>query len=114
MKKIAAFLLFFIFFYLAVVGLSAQTNTPAPTPTPDPEEVATPPAIGTKAYCQRTTISSAVLNPGGGLTITSTANNTNIKTFSYRFYNVDNAGKEIKFKSGTSTTSTKVYTRTIV
>jgi hypothetical protein len=98
-----------------IANISAQTTTPSPTttptPTPNPEEIAAPPAIGTKTYCQGTTISSTNLNSGGSLMITSTANNANIKTFSYRFYNMDNAGTAIKFKIGTTNL---IYTRTIV
>jgi len=77
---------------------------------PNPEEIVAPPAIGSKDYCQAVTISGSNLTLGGNLTLTATANTTNIKTFSYRFYNMDNAGTAIKFKIGAST---PVYTRTI-
>jgi len=98
-------------------NIFAQTATPTikptltATPTPDPEEATTPPAIGTDDYCESLTISTTTLNPGGSLTITAKAKNSNIKTYSYRFYNVDNANKTIKFKVGTTT---RDYTRTVV
>src|SRR3990167_2179719 len=81
-----------------------------PTPTPDLEETTTPPAIGSKDYCQGVTISGTNLTSGNSLTLTATAKNTNIKTFSYRFYNTDNANKAIIFKIGGTNRS---YTRTI-
>ncbi len=85
-------------------------TTATPTPTPDPEETTTPPAIGAKDYCQGITISGSNLTSGGNLTLTATAKNTNIKTFSYRFYNTDNANKAIIFKIGGTNRN---YTRTI-
>lgn len=111
-----------IFFILALIlfiillnfrsyqNISAQTVTPTATPTPNPEEAATPPVIGTADYCDSLTISSTTLSSGGNLTITAKAKNNNIKTFSYRFYNIENANKAIKFKVGTVI---KDYTRTI-
>lgn len=91
-------------------NISAQTATLTATPTPNPEEAATPPTIGTADYCESLTISTSTLSSGGSLTITAKAKNSNIKTFSYRFYNTDNANKTIKFKVGTATPD---YTRTI-
>lgn len=42
------------------------------------------------ALCQSATVSKTTLGPGESLTITSTANNSDVKTFSYAFYNLDN------------------------
>jgi len=76
----------------------SPTNTPTPTPTP------TRPAL-----CQSTTVSSSTLSSGGSLTITSTANTSDITTFTYAFYNEDNLAdpnnpatvKPIFFTAGT-------------
>ncbi len=96
-------------------GILAQeiTLTPTLTPTPTPvnqEEIINPPPIGNSDYCESLTISKTTLNPGEDLTVTSKAKNSNIKTFSYRFYNIDNNNKAIKFRIGTVI---KEYTRTI-
>lgn len=111
---ITVFILFILLGFRLITNTSAQTATPiptlTPTPTPNLEETTTPPAIGTKAYCQGAIISSSSLSSGGSLTVTATANNSNIKTFSYRFYNMDNSGAAIKFKIGTTNL---LYTRTI-
>lgn len=114
--------IFFIAIEVFLVGLMilkfpyeilAQTITLTPTLTPtpvNPEEKITPPPIGTADYCESLTISKTTLNVGEDLTITAKAKNSNIKTFSYRFYNIDNDNKTIKFKIGTVI---KEYTRTI-
>lgn len=111
--------IFLVFFYLILIILmsfksyhfiSAQTITPTATPTPNPEEAATPPTIGNADYCESLKISKLTLGPSEDLTITAKAKNSDIKTFSYRFYNIDNANKPIKFKIGSVV---KDYTRTI-
>ncbi|KKS44943.1 MAG: hypothetical protein UV09_C0052G0001, partial [Candidatus Gottesmanbacteria bacterium GW2011_GWA2_42_18] len=57
------------------------TATPIPTATPVPAR---------PALCQSATISKTSLVPDDSLTITSTANTSDIKTFTYGFYNLDN------------------------
>ncbi|PJC83691.1 hypothetical protein CO006_00415, partial [Candidatus Roizmanbacteria bacterium CG_4_8_14_3_um_filter_35_14] len=60
------------------------------------------PAAGTEDYCQTETVSKTVLNTGESLDITATAKNADIKTFTWKFYNLDNLDasnnpKSIKF-----------------
>lgn len=76
------------------------------------EELAVVPVIGTYGYCQGITVSGANLSSGNNLTVTSTANRSDIKTFSYRFFNLDNLDaaknpKPIMF------VATKPYTWTV-
>jgi len=69
------------------------TNTPAPnnpTRTPTPKPPTATPVPARPALCKSATISKTSLGPGESLTITSTANTNQIKTFSYAFYNLDN------------------------
>lgn len=74
----------------------APTPTDSPNPPPNPTATPVPPAAtatpvpARPALCQSATISSSTLSSGGSLTITSTANTSDIKTFTYAFYNLDN------------------------
>ena len=72
---------------------ASSTNTPAPnnpTRTPTPKPPTATPVPARPALCKSATISKTSLGPGESLTITSTANTNQIKTFSYAFYNLDN------------------------
>ena len=72
---------------------ASPTNTPAPnnpTRTPTPKPPTATPVPARPALCKSATISKTSLGPGESLTITSTANTNQIKTFSYAFYNLDN------------------------
>lgn len=69
------------------------------------------PSIVRPAYCQSAVISGSQLFPGGFLNITSTANTSNIQTFSYLFFNLDNPyspgnPKPISFEQNTNFTKT--------
>ena len=70
-----------------------QSCAAAPTATPVPgggAPTATPVPPARPSLCSSATISKASLAPGDSLTITSTANTSDIKKFSYYFYNPDN------------------------
>ncbi len=62
-------------------GHCSKPAAPPPTNTPTPAR---------PALCQSATISKTTLDSGESLTITSTANTNQIKTFTYGFYNKDN------------------------
>lgn len=72
--------------------IPAATSVPVATATPVP----TRPAL-----CKSTTASKTSLAPGESLTITSTANTSDIKRFTYAFYNLDNDTKPIFFTANT-------------
>lgn len=89
---------------------------PTSTPTPTPAR---------PSLCQLATVSQNTLRPGESLTITSMAKSSNIKSFTYGFYNLDNLygsgnPKPIYFTANTHyvvsdavATPTNTHTRTV-
>jgi len=88
-------------------------NPPPPNPTNPPNNTPTPTGAPGQAYCQSFTLSKTSLSSGETLDMVATASNSDIKTFTFKFFNLDNLDsaknpKPIKFD-----TSEFVITKTL-
>lgn len=120
MKKIVAFLLIFVFFFFlfkntinASCWFEEKCNKRNWNGGCKVRKYCDPTITPTDAadYCDSLVISTKTLNPNESLKLTAKAKSSDIRTFSYRFYNLDNDNKPIKFKIGTTT---QEYRETIV